>query len=326
MAVEPNYRCKQHELYSVAIAGLDSFKESQARFVNFKSKYGTPYEMDFQVLIDAAMDLPSLQGRDAQTEVAGIVLKEKAGKCLENWQALKRYIRDVQAWKQLQKPRLEEAGWMRYDKAAAYNWDYVLQLNHEGLQFINAYSTELQADGNMPALFVTEFESAKNAYGLAFQQLLDKKQDNPEDAEKKQIANNALHDALTDMFDDGQFVMRKEEALKARFTFTRILNKIRKPTTTGGGGGGGGEPTGDGTVKGKVTSKADGTVLVGALVTLTSDVAQTFTTDINGLYDSGAIKNGNYAVTVWEENHEQIETTVTVNGNTLQDFVMDPLV
>lgn len=49
-------------------------------------------------------------------------------------------------------------------------------------------------------------------------------------------------------------------------------------------------------------------------------------TDINGLYDSGTIKNGEYAVKVWDENHVQLETTVTVNGDTTRDFVMVPLV
>ncbi|MCF8258285.1 MAG: carboxypeptidase-like regulatory domain-containing protein [Flavobacteriales bacterium] len=314
------------ELYTVAKAGLGSFRENKASFVAHKGKYDDPYADNLEAQIDAAMALPSLQMRDMRTEVAGIQLKVLAQTCLDNWQALKLYIRDVAGWKDEQKPRLEGAGWKDYAKAAAFNWEYVELLNNQGSIFIGDFEAELLAGNNMPGGFRAQYEAGRSAYATLLGELIDAKQDNPQETKVKMDANNALYDTVMDMFEDGRYIAKGDRPLADRFTFARVLNKIRKPTTTEGGGGGGGTPTGDGNVKGKVTGKADGMPLVGALVTFSSDVDKTFTTDSNGLYDSGAIKNGDYAVKVWDENHEQIETTLTVNGNMVQDFAMDPLV
>jgi len=332
MSEKQKYPCKTVELYTVAKAGLGSFRENQPLFVAHKGKYNDPYADNLEAEIDAAMAMPSLQKRDMRTEVAGIQLKELAQTCLDNWQTLKLYIRDVAGWENEQKPRLEAAGWKEYAKAAAFNWEYVQLLNNEGWIFIGDFEAELLADDNMPAGFKAQYEAGKNAYATLLGELMDAKQDNPQEAKAKRDANNALYDKVMDMFEDGRHVAKKDEELAHRFTFSRVLNKVRRPSTGGGGTGGGdtgggGPSVGLGSLRGKVTSNADGMALEGALVTLTAgEFTVTLTTDSNGLYASGELRDGDYAVTVWDENHEQIEQTVTVTGGTTRDFVMNPLV
>jgi len=325
MSVKAKYNCKQVELYSVAMAGIHSFTEHQSAFEAFKAKYASPYETTLQNLLDTAVGIGSEQFRGMLSEEALIVLKGHAKKNLDDWQALKRYIRDVKAWALLQKPRLEAAGSMEFTKASNENWEYVKLLNDMAWLFITSFESELLADSNMPAGFKAQFETNKDDYAKFYNELMDKKQDGPEETALKVKANNELFEELMKMFDDGQYVMREQPATKVRFVFAQVLNKIRKPKGGSGDTGNGGPSVGQGELKGKVTSAAGGTGLAAQVTLSTENNDNTFEANSDGVYTTGTIRNGSYTVKVWEENHEQIEVTVSVSGTTVRDFVMTPL-
>ncbi len=325
MAVQPKYRCKQVELYSVALAGIHSFSEHKADFEAFKAKYADPYEADFRALLSTAMARPGFQLRDMDTEVLGIQLKTLAERCLDNWQALKRYIRDVRSWQDLQKPKLEGAGSKEYEKAAAMNWESVLLLNHMGLEFIELFEAELLADNNMPAGFKNRYTQDKDRYAQMYNSLLDAKQDNPMDAENKVEANNALFEELMRMFDDGAFIFKRKDALNDRFTFSKVLNKIRRPSA--------GTPpptpdpgTGTGTVSGTMTRSDNGSALANGEVTIAAlgVVAQT---DTEGKFTLANVPVGSHTVMGWHEEMEALEkqVTVTANGTATVNFSLAPL-
>ncbi len=325
MAVEPKYRCKQVELYSVALAGIHSFSEYKADFEAFKGKYADPYETDMRTLLSTAMSRPGFQVRDMDTEVLGIQLKTFAERCLDNWQALKRYIKDVKAWEDLQKPRLEGAGSQEYAKAAALNWESVLLLNQMGLEFIERFETELLADNNMPAGFKNAYTQDKDRYAQMYNSLLDAKHDNPTEAENKVIANNELFEALMGMFDDGAFIFKRRKSVKDRFTWAQVLNKVRRPSV--------GTPpptpdpgTGTGTVSGTMTRSDNGSALANGEVTIAvlGVVAQT---DAEGNYSLPNVPVGSHTIMGWHEEMEALEkqVTVTANGTATVDFNLAPL-
>jgi hypothetical protein len=324
MSVEPKYKCKQVELYSVAMYAQQSFAENQAGFESFKPKYQDPYRTDFQTLIDTAINLPDFQTRDARTEAGRILLKETAKQVTDNWQALKRYIRDVDAWESIQKPMLEAAGSEEYPKAAAANWEYVALLGQKARLFMDDHLAELQADGNMPASFVTDFESDLTDYMSGYNDLADGGQDNEQARQAKVEANNALFDEIMGMFDDGAFIYRDNPALKKRFIFAQVLNRIRKPSVSN-------TPPpapveGFGSVNGTVTRSDTGMPLAMAEVTIAAlgVVAQT---DINGNYTLDNVPAGNHTAMGWHEDMESLEKQVTVmaDAGVTVDFNLQPL-
>jgi hypothetical protein len=313
MSVNNKYPCKQIELYSVSMMALHSFEENQAAFESFKPKYADPYRDNLSGLLTAALDLPGFQQRDMRTEVLGIQMREAAKRCLDNWQALRRYIRDVAGWENIQKPKLEAAGSREYARAASYNWEYVALLSHEGRTFMEQFDAELQGDGNMPAGFVTEFEADMSAYMNLFNQLMDAAQDNPQEARAKVLANNALYEELMRMMEDGQFIFRDDSTLKQRFTFTRVLNRIRRPS-------GGGSPTPDpvpgdgvGSIGGTVVRSDTGSGLGGAEVTIAA-LGLVAVTDALGHFALVDVPAGTHPVMAWHAEMEAQTQEVTVGA------------
>lgn len=334
MAVKAEYPCKQAELYSVAMAVIHSFTENQPAFAAFKGKYASPYENTLQDKLDAAIALAGFQMRDMLTEEAGIKLKQEAEECLNNWQSLKRYIRDVAAWEDFQKPRLEAAGSTEYERASSYNWEFVKLLNDTALQFINLYEAELMADDNMPAMFKASFEGARTAFQTTYNDLLDKKQDNPQEAAAKVGTNNELYRELMKVMDDGAHIFRNDEELQDRFVFTQVLNLVRQAQTPAPPADptepvdpvepADPEPVAQGRLMGTVTRNDSGDPIEPVEIEFLES-ALTFETDASGNYESPSVPNGAYTVRYTHPEMEQYETGVTIEGDTVLDVAMTPL-
>jgi hypothetical protein len=326
MSAKPKYNCKQVELYSIAKIGLGSFIENKAAFESFKANYGDPYAQRFEERITSTMGLPGFQVRDMRSEVAGIQLREAAQRCLDNWQALRRYIRDVKSWANLQKPKLEAAGSKEYPTAARFNWEYVLLLNDMASSFIEQFGDDLKMDGNMPDTFAQAFNDHKERYKAHYLRLMDAAQDNPQDTRAKIMANNDLYDELMRMFEDGQFLFRSDSTLKNRFIFARVLNRVRRPS-------GGGSPTpvpvpGDGVGKmaGTVVRSDTGMPLAGAEVTIAA-LGLVAVTDADGRFELAGVPVGTHPVMAWHAEMESLEKEVTVvaDAGVTVDFSLRPL-
>jgi len=230
----------------------------------------------------------------------------------------------VDAWASIQKPMLEAAGSQEYPKAAADNWEYVALLGQKARLFIDDHLAELQANNNMPASFVQDFENDLSDYMSGYNDLADGGQDNEQERQAKVEANNALFEEIMGMFDDGAFIYRDNPALKKRFTFSRVLNRIRKPSA-------GNTPPpapvdGFGSINGTVTRSDNDMPLALAEVTIASLglVAQT---DINGTYTLNNVPAGNHVVMGWHEEMESLEKSVTVmaDAGVTVDFNLLPL-
>ena len=138
----PSYNCSQAALYQVGRNVYQSLTDNLAAFTAFKGKYLAAYVTAGLAEITAAEALLDFQARSAQAEVNYINLVNQLGVCTDLWQNLKRYIVDAYVVAE-QKPRLEEAGSLNYDKATRKDWDAAKALLLAAKNFITAHTAAL---------------------------------------------------------------------------------------------------------------------------------------------------------------------------------------
>ncbi|MBI4931608.1 MAG: carboxypeptidase regulatory-like domain-containing protein [Bacteroidetes bacterium] len=218
------YNCGQEELYAVAILGWNSYLDNVPDFTNHLTTYTLAYGNAQKAAVTAASDMPDAQQRDEISESFRILLEDEADKCLIQWKNLESYILHSFPEK-LHKAKLEGAGSTHYDSAANNNWDEVDALMKSGKKFITDNNAKLTT-GGMPAAFPATFNTVKTDFEKAFTDFEDAQQDNEEIRDAKINANNALHDSLTSMFDDGQKIYRNNAAKRDRFTFSTVLSLV----------------------------------------------------------------------------------------------------
>jgi hypothetical protein len=199
----PLYRCTQAELYAVARTGWASYSANLPAFGAYRGYYDAAYATAALAAIDAAELLPDAQARYANTEVYRTELVALADNCLARWQTLKRYIL-TSFPEAAQKARLEEAGSLRYEKAANYNWEELRMMNVSASTFLVTHNAALSAGNNMPLAFVATYNTAASAYAAKMQQFLNSEEQGIIDTNTKITANNALYTMLMNMFKDGQ--------------------------------------------------------------------------------------------------------------------------
>lgn len=224
---QPEYNCKQLELYAVCRLGLASYRENLAAFTAFKAKYDAALGNDFETAINDAAALPDFQARDEKSESAQILLEKKAKECLAKWQDLKRYIADVQGWEDLQKPKQEAAGSTLYEKAANNNWEVLKGLMETASNFIANNEADLEANGNQPNPFKNQFNTLKQDYCDQYDVFTDATQDQGAETDEKIDENNAIFATLMSIFLDGQAIFRENAPLYDRFVFTSVLKIVR---------------------------------------------------------------------------------------------------
>ena len=280
MLLKALYNCTQAELYAVARTGWASYSANLPAFGAYRGYYDAAYATAALAAIDAAELLPDAQARYANTEVYRTQLTTLADDCLARWQTLKRYILTSFIAVE-QKARLEEAGSLRYEKAANYNWEELRMMNVSASTFLVTHNAALSAGNNMPLAFLAAYNTAAASFAAKMQQFLNSEEQGVIDTNAKIAANNALHTTLMNMFKDGQEIFKSQEQIKRQFVFDTVLGLITNPGAAG--------------LRGKVVSSLDGTPIQGAIVTVLEISAST-TTDADGNYLLKPIPVGRYSI------------------------------
>lgn len=233
MAVRPKYKCAQDELYEVLRAGWQAYTDELASFTALKAIYTAALATTRNTAIDAAEALPDDQARGADHEVKRVGLANQANTCLNLWQQLDRYIDTAYTDKTIKKARREEAGSKDYDEARAENWEKVKSILLSGKNFITAHTAELTAGSNMPAGFSATYNTARTAFLPLLTAYINSKQATPTGTNAKVTANNAEYDACINMFQDGAFLFKTDDAKRPKFVFDSVLAQISTPGNAG---------------------------------------------------------------------------------------------
>lgn len=225
------YTCSQSELYAICAIGWTSYNENQPDFEAFKTIYTAAYGTDALSEVDAAQNLPGFQERNEAAETANIQMVQAHAECILKWKSLRSYIKSSFP-SELQKPKVEAAGYDHYAKAANKNWDQTMLLLTAGQHFIDNNTAALTA-GGMPAAFAADYATAKSAFGDLYIQFTDFEQDEEEGTDAKIVANNAIYQKLISMFEDAQIIYEHNASKRERFIFAQVKAMI---TTKPGSG------------------------------------------------------------------------------------------
>jgi hypothetical protein len=274
------YTCSQSELYAICLIGWTSFEENLADFSTFKTIYTAVYGTDAKAELDAAVNLPGFQERNEAAETAYIQMAQAHAECIMQWKSLRSYIKSAFPT-ELQKPKIESAGYDHYSKAANKNWDETIIMLTAGQHFIDNNTAELVA-GGMPPTFAPEYLLITTAFKDLYVQFTDFEQDEQEETDTKIVANNALYKKLLSMFEDAQIIYEHNPSKPERFIFAQIKAMI---TTKPGSGT---IPADTIIVSGKVVDATTLAPIANASVNATANGSTaTFgvVTDNDGLYE-----------------------------------------
>ena len=227
-----DYNCTIGELYGTARTGWQSYAEFLADFTAYRGFYDAAYGTTALAAIDAAEALPADQARYANSQVYRIELVIFADACLARWQTLKRYILTSFS-PAIAAVRLEEAGSLRYLKAAHYNWDELRLMNVAATTFLTTFDTELSAGNNMPATFPIAYLADIALYNPKMDQFIASEEAGKVATRNKIDANNAVNATLKNMFKDGQEIFNNNPEVKDQFTFSTVLELYRGHGTAG---------------------------------------------------------------------------------------------
>jgi len=265
----PLYHCTQAELIAIANTGWNSYTQHLPSFSSYRGYYDAAYASTAKAAVTAANQLPDAQARYANAEVLRTELVTLADACLARWQTLKRYISTSYPQPAI-KPRLEEAGSLRYERAANYNWEELQALNTSALNFMLAQNAALAAGNNMPLAFPAAYSLDTTAYDSKYQAFIDAEEAAYNATEAKIAACNAVYTTLINMFKDGQEIFAQQEGIRREFTFDTVLGLISSPSQAG--------------IRGKVSDAATSLPIEGVTV-LVLGSNQSSTTDIDGRYE-----------------------------------------
>ena len=265
------YTSSQSELYAICTIGWTSFNENQPDFELFNTLYTPVYGTDALVEVDAAMNLPGFQERNETSEVSFIEMSAAHAECILKWKALRSYIKSSYP-SELQKPKIEAAGYDHFAKAANKNWDETKLMLTAGQHFIDNNTAELTL-GGMPPSFAAEYAAADTAFSDLYITFTDAEQDQQEATDVKITANNAIYAKLLKMFEDAQIIYEHDASKRERFIFAQLKKMITNP------GNGGSIPLDTVEIAGKVTDINTGTSIKDASINTTPDGStETFST------------------------------------------------
>ncbi len=245
---DPKYPCSQAELYAICDIGWDSCDENLADFTGHKTFYDAAFVTARRGELSAAQALPDDQARGEAAEVFGIQMRQAADAALLKWRTLRSYINDSFP-PELVKPKLESAGYLKYETASQGDWEDLRDMLISGATFITANTAELTTPGGMPAGFAAAYNTAATTFSDLYADFKDAEQDSEEGTGEKINANNDIFTKLMKMFDDGQVIYEGNAAKRDRFIFT----KVKELVSSAPGGGGGGIPATSIILSGKVT-------------------------------------------------------------------------
>jgi hypothetical protein len=172
--------------------------------------------------------MPGFQQRDARSEVARVVLRQRVRELLDLWHGLRLHIRDVKGWRLTQKPMLEAAGHGHYGPAQRGKKADMLGLAQRTVAFLDKHEAELTADGNMRPEYGERVRAAAAAVEAQLLETVGARQTNSVLADQLLEAENALVERVMRVFDDGKFVFAGQPAVAKRFTWSRVLGRVKK--------------------------------------------------------------------------------------------------
>ena len=275
-----NYPCSQADLYAVCRIGWNSYGENQTDFEAFNTLYTATYGTDALAEIEAALNLPGFQERDEAQETFHIQMTEAHATAIMKWKSLRSYIKHSYP-PELQKPKIESAGYDHYSKAANKNWAETQLLMKAGQHFIDNNTADLTA-GGMPATFAAEYATATSGFLTLYDRFTDAEQDSQEATDEKINANNAIYSKLISMFEDAQIIYENDPSKRERFVFAQVYAMITRPN------GGDTISNTEVLIEGVVTDSSTGNPISGASVNTTPDGSTTTfsaVTDEDGAYE-----------------------------------------
>lgn len=224
------YKMPQAELYVACRIGWESYNENLSAFTGFSNFYNASNYTDAIVAIDAAEAIGDLQARTSKSELTRISLVNNAKVAINNFNYLRSHIEKAFVGEDVE-VRLDEAGYKNYEKAANYNWEYLLLMLKSCKTFIADNNAALVA-GGMPVVFATNFIANADLVALKYKDFKDFQQDAREGTSNLINANNAIYDSLIKMFLDGQKIFSENAALRDRF----VLERVKELITPNSGG------------------------------------------------------------------------------------------
>jgi len=201
-------------------------------FRNHKTFYDAAFLAARRAEVAAAKLLPDDQARGEAAEVFRIQMKEAADAAKLKWNTLRSYIEDAFS-PELVKPKLEAAGYLKYETAADGDWEDMKDMLTAGSTFIDNNNATLTAPGGMPAGFPAAYSAAMTTFNTLYQSFMAAQQGSEEGTSAKVIANNLIYTKLMKMFDDGQIIYHNNAAKRVRFIFANVKALVSTPN--GGG-------------------------------------------------------------------------------------------
>jgi hypothetical protein len=271
--LRPIYSCGQDQLYGGADLVIKSLTEELLSFTAFKGKYTNVYVTDLTGLLNTAKNLPALEQRLAEQEVARINLLTKLTLCLDVLNALRLYIRDAYPNAEIRDVRLKEAGFDDYTAASNANWEKLSSIMLKGKTFIVGHEAELLANDNMPVGFKASFDALEVTLQPEIVEMLNLRENNKQGTSAKIMANNALHLKIMEVCEDGAYIFRNDAAKRVQFIWTSVLELITPPGAAG--------------LRGEVRASGTNVVIENVMVVLLPDGLPEITvyTDAQGKYE-----------------------------------------
>lgn len=314
--IRENYRCGQDTLYAGIAQVLTSVEEEIASFTAFKAKYGIPYLNLLKIELQAAKDLPALEQRLAEQEIARINLLERLESCLDVLNALRLYIRDAYTNSEVRAVRLKEAGFDDYSEAANANWEKLSAIMHKAYIFIVEHETELLASENMPVVFKASFEALKLTVEPEIVIMLNLRENNKQGTSAKIIANNNLYNKIVELCEDGAYIFRKDASKRVQFIWTSVLELITPPGAAG--------------LRGDVRDKVSNVLLANVMVVLIPEGLPEIVqyTDENGRYEFKNLPAKTYLCKADKEGYGTYneDVTVTTGVTSTRNIMLEQIV
>lgn len=297
------FKCAYAELFS----GARMVTRAAIREITFigtkKVKYNAAYFSALLAQIGLVESMPDEDTREAYISMLHITLKEKANGVLNKWQDLKSNITAAAAFQgELLRPALEAAGQNYYEPAANHDWESVQSLITSAKAFITHNTAQLEADGNMPTGFGTNFDTLAAAFALALSDYQDGVEQAKIASQTKLTAANALYDKIIEICKDGQRAFKTDDARRDQFVWNSVLYIIRGAGIAG--------------IRGTVLDLSTQQPVAGATV-LIVQTGDTGVPDEEGVYRITGVPAGNYTVRCTAAGYNTVEQPFQVLTGTI---------
>jgi hypothetical protein len=162
-----------------------------------------------------------------------INLNKRHKRCIKKLRALRLYIKEAFKDKEMQRVRLQEAGFNDYKRAAERSWEKLVAIMRHGKQFIAGNRSALLANDNMPANFEAQFVAEESSLPVDVVAFKNTRENTREGTQEKVKANNGIFKRVTDVCADGYFIFRDNEAKRNLFVWERVMEVVTPPKAAG---------------------------------------------------------------------------------------------